>query len=300
MKVTDMPTGKQRQVGIKKLSITWISIILFVVLLQGAGLLVTTRSLDAMSQRIFIDASGLQANHAFEIALLSQRRADLLLYLTGAEEYRQQGDTALREAGSRIAGLRSNVTSRDEQVLVDTIEQEFRTFTGITQTAVNNAPELLSPLVDRLLETVHQHRDLNAQQMQDTVRASMNLHRLMDALALALFISAVLVVGVGGLMLWRKIFHPILLLSQTAQAVQAGNNQARAQILRHDELGALNTTFNEMVDAISQRAQERRDFVAAVAHDVKSPLIVVSRGVELSWKAHDSHSAEKSPVHHRD
>ena len=65
-------------------------------------------------------------------------------------------------------------------------------------------------------------------------------------------------------------------------------------------------TDEQIVYALRQVEQGTTTVVVGVgvAVDVgigpKKPiLIVVSRGVELCWKAHDSHNAEKSPVHHQ-
>ncbi len=48
----------------------------------------------------------------------------------------------------------------------------------------------------------------------------------------------------------HRILRPVRLLSQTAREVERGNFQVRAPVERSDEMGALATTFNSMVDRI--------------------------------------------------
>jgi signal transduction histidine kinase len=90
-----------------------------------------------------------------------------------------------------------------------------------------------------------------------------------------------LCLGGGGLALWSRIFRPTFLLAEAATSFGGGNLQARAPILRNDEMGALNQTFNNMADAVCNREQERRDFIAVVAHDIRTPLSNVCMAAQL-------------------
>lgn len=70
-------------------------------------------------------------------------------------------------------------------------------------------------------------------------------------------------------------------LSHAATAFGEGDSQARILILWDDEMGELGRTFNDMAQSIAGREKGRLDFVAMVAHDLKSPLVVVGGAAEL-------------------
>lgn len=79
----------------------------------------------------------------------------------------------------------------------------------------------------------------------------------------------------GGIEMWTRVFGPLLTISRAAQRFGAGELTARVPIERADEIGDLGATWNGMAAAIETREAERLRFVAAVAHDLKSPLMVV-------------------------
>ena len=79
------------------------------------------------------------------------------------------------------------------------------------------------------------------------------------------------------LSLW--LTRPIRLLSGAAKAMAAGDNSIRAKLVSHDELGLLTNDFNAMADALESQilelkeaAESRERFVAAFAHELKTPL----------------------------
>jgi signal transduction histidine kinase/HAMP domain-containing protein len=57
------------------------------------------------------------------------------------------------------------------------------------------------------------------------------------------------------LMLNRTILWPVLAIGRVAKAVGGGNLDARVQVRSRDELGALGTTLNEMIEGLNERSQ---------------------------------------------
>ena len=70
---------------------------------------------------------------------------------------------------------------------------------------------------------------------------------------------AVIVALVASLLITRSIAHPLADLSRTATQIASGDRDARAQVERHDEIGALSNTFNQMVENIQHAAEALRD-----------------------------------------
>ncbi len=75
---------------------------------------------------------------------------------------------------------------------------------------------------------------------------------------------------------------PIRLLAGATRKMSEGDYSYRAQVVSSDELGALTTDFNRMAnvleDTIGELQEEiraREDFIAAFAHELKTPLTAI-------------------------
>lgn len=94
------------------------------------------------------------------------------------------------------------------------------------------------------------------------------------------FLGLVLVIGVT-IVLARGLTGPLRVLSHTADAIAQGNRSVRAPVTTRDEVGALASQFNAMVDQL-QTAEEARlrqerlvaigQVTASVAHELRNPL----------------------------
>jgi two-component system sensor histidine kinase BaeS len=92
---------------------------------------------------------------------------------------------------------------------------------------------------------------------------------------------AALVALVAGLGIARVITRPVEHLIAVARARGRGDRAARAgQIRAPDELRELAAAFDEMADSLGREEQLRRDLVADVAHELRTPIAVLQAGHE--------------------
>ncbi len=101
------------------------------------------------------------------------------------------------------------------------------------------------------------------------------LSRLVSAVNRSLLWTG-LAAGAGGILLVsvlsRRILAPVRLLSSAARGLGQGDLTRRVSATGRDEVGHLARTFNAMADSLQRAEQQRRNLVADVAHELRTPL----------------------------
>jgi signal transduction histidine kinase len=92
---------------------------------------------------------------------------------------------------------------------------------------------------------------------------------------------AALLALLAGLGVSRRITRPVARLIEVARAMGHGDRAARVGDIRApDELRELAATFDWMAETMSRQEQLRRDVVADVAHELRTPVAVLQAGHE--------------------
>jgi two-component system, OmpR family, sensor histidine kinase BaeS len=103
---------------------------------------------------------------------------------------------------------------------------------------------------------------------------------LLRAIASAAGLAALLAL-LAGLLAARRITRPVSRLIEVTQAMGHGDRAARVGEMRApDELRDLAATFDRMADNLARQDQLRRDVVADVAHELRTPVAVLQAGHE--------------------
>ena len=98
-----------------------------------------------------------------------------------------------------------------------------------------------------------------------------------------LTIAALVAIGfasLGGVWYANRLVRPIERITATAQALKAGDREARTKLAGDDEIGFLGQTFDEMADAIEADREMERRLTADVAHELRTPLQAIQATVE--------------------
>jgi two-component system, OmpR family, sensor kinase len=105
-------------------------------------------------------------------------------------------------------------------------------------------------------------------------------------------VAAVGVLWAAAGLIARRLTRPLGELVRVTQAIGGGNLAARVRLGRHQagEVGALADSVNEMAARIERQLREERALLAAVSHELRSPLARLRVLVEL---ARSSSSAER-------
>jgi two-component system sensor histidine kinase BaeS len=93
--------------------------------------------------------------------------------------------------------------------------------------------------------------------------------------------AAALLALVTGLAIARRITRPIARLIAVTQSMAGGDRASRAGDVRAPgELRELAASFDRMADTLDREDQIRRDLVASVAHELRTPIAVLQAGHE--------------------
>lgn len=73
----------------------------------------------------------------------------------------------------------------------------------------------------------------------------------------------------------NTFLKPIHEMRRYAKELAKGNFSNRIPVRTHDEIGALAKTFNHMSEALNESDQKKKEFLANVAHELRTPLSYV-------------------------
>ena len=103
---------------------------------------------------------------------------------------------------------------------------------------------------------------------------------LLRAIAGAAGLAALLAL-VAGLALARRITRPVERIITVTRAMGGGDRAARVgPVAAPGELRELATAFDQMADTLDRQEQLRRDLVADVAHELRTPVAILQAGHE--------------------
>ena len=115
------------------------------------------------------------------------------------------------------------------------------------------------------------------------VGASARNNSLVTGVTRAVVVAGVTAGLVGlalALLLVRQITRPLGSLSHAAGQIAGGDLTVRVPVQSKDEFGALAITFNQMASSLETQEKLRRNLMADVAHELRTPLAGIQGPVE--------------------
>ncbi len=83
-----------------------------------------------------------------------------------------------------------------------------------------------------------------------------------------------------GLVLFRQITAPLESLTRAAKQIERGDLQGRVPVKGSDELAEVSRAFNAMTASLAQMQTARRNQIADIAHELRTPLAVLRANLE--------------------
>lgn len=112
-------------------------------------------------------------------------------------------------------------------------------------------------------------------------------------------IGAVLISGLGGMLLARQLLGPLQSMAEAIRNVKQKGLHERARLRSNgsqDEIAALMKMFNEMMDQVERSFQQQRQFVEDASHELRTPVAIIEGHLSLlkRWGKSDPHVLEES------
>ncbi len=105
------------------------------------------------------------------------------------------------------------------------------------------------------------------------------LQRTNQALIYAI-LGALVVALIMGILLARTLAGPLQALTRATQSITQGHLEQQVKVTSNDEIGQLAIAFNRMSQEVARVNQLRRQMTADIAHDLRTPLTVISGYIE--------------------
>jgi signal transduction histidine kinase len=89
--------------------------------------------------------------------------------------------------------------------------------------------------------------------------------------------------GVGGYVLSGMMLRPVRDITETASEISASNLSKRINYEGpHDELWALSSTFDSMIDRLEHSFERQRQFVQDASHELRTPLAAIRTNIDVT------------------
>lgn len=85
----------------------------------------------------------------------------------------------------------------------------------------------------------------------------------------------------------RRALQPVSKIAAAAEAIAAGDFEARLDPTVDPDLSRLTLSFNAMVDALRRRIERDERFASDVSHELRSPLMTLAASVEVLERRHE-------------
>lgn len=264
------------------------SIVLTALALFACATLVVVATLQRHTSRNVADATAIiRSADGVRVSLLAYARESDLAYLAHEPAYESTRQRTAADLLARIDDAKAKAGSPQQRQLLDRADQKIRRYLEVRREAEvrnDSLQQILGTATAPLQDALSTLRQLVAIDDRAVSEARHTAQRRADLGRLAGSIVALLIVigfAVVLVLLQRLVVAPLLSLSDCIRRLAGGDLQARITLRGPAELERTAAAFNEMAERLARHEEERRIFLAGVAHDLRNPLSVLRMRVQM-------------------
>jgi two-component system, OmpR family, sensor histidine kinase MtrB len=265
--------------GIRRFIWLWMGALAVCLVVMTAALAVGTNRIQSEMQRVFRESTLLEAGYNLVVQVQLTHHKNNAMLRQGNSQRVKKIESDVKKAESSIKLMRENAGTAEQRRLIDDVERRLAEYRAM-ELDPNNPERQDLGTQDALIREVRSIKNISWAGLRQSRIEAMSTKRRLDMLMRVLNVLAAMFIIFGAVMLYNRIVQPTMGLVETARRFGRGDTGARAKVFRTDELGMLCRTFNSMADDVVDAERGRRNCMAAVAHDIATPMTII--GVSAS------------------
>ena len=228
--------------------------------------------------------AGLEAMRNFDLIEEYARKS----FALGDADYLEQLREYRRDFTADLKNLKNNAADGGAK---DEIERLIRRWDALNMRLTASETQLIfgGSALPEIIQQDFESIDVELRSVYQANLGSMSLRventrRTGETAALVLVFSTLTAVAIGGLVsffIFRSISKPLAHLTEGTRAITEGKFFYRLDTTRSDEFSQLARDFNAMTRRLDELDRMKKDFVAHVSHELKSPLASMRETIEL-------------------
>jgi two-component system sensor histidine kinase MtrB len=240
------------------------------VLAGAVGLVAVTTVLHQTAMDLERAVEGVRLAHAMEVDLLVYERAR-----AARSPDIESSEEAQRQLHGRLQAIQLNAQGEQEVTAIgraiDAVHAYLTARGESTPPGEDRGAHATQRHLEAAFAALEELAAINVQQAQAARATAARWDGVTNVAGPA--IAAVLVVGFVAVVAWLRAdaLQPLLRVEDAMRRFGRGE-KFRAPETGPQELREVARTFNQMVDALERQQEERFRFLAAIAHDLRSPM----------------------------
>lgn len=187
------------------------------------------------------------------------------IFMPGTGRGRGQGGMGMRrQFADRIV-----ITNRDGNVVFDSLGRDRGQY-YVEQSGTDSSPIIVNGEKVGVLIAPTSKGKMEENFITSIQIANMKAGMLATILALA-----------AGIYFSRRISKPLVVLSEAARKIANRELSHRVPIYTKDEIGEVGGAFNKMAESLEHNELLRKNLIADVAHELRTPLSILRGNLEL-------------------
>jgi len=269
-------------------TVTWVAIALGgLALLVVAELAAVSHWMHLATERMALEAEGVRAAERLDLDLRGYNREAFLYSRTGDEEHLRMKKELAKDLNAHLTVSWSYVDTPMESELLKQIETKARGFLEQQDTVAEQKGVAFNDYlagaqeIDSIAEDIQKLVTINVDQANEARDESLHLDHMANISAIT--IAVVLLLSVGGILFWvrRSLYSPFAATRDAMGRYAGGERNVRAEIAGPSEVRQIAQQFNDMADNLAEQREIRLRVLAAVAHDLRNPLMALKMAMSI-------------------